>query len=347
MEALQGSDLDIKSSRDALSTRGFLDTGNYGLNWAISGRFLRGYPLGHTCEIFGDPGTGKSFLITRALSMVQEQGGVAMLDDTEGAYNLEWIDTLGVNPDHLGYKRSRTVKDHLAVAQAFIKAYADLKLEVPGVLSCDSLALLSTTHELEVGLDKRDMTKAAELKGFFRIVGGELFEIPAVYLCANHTIAQIGGYGQSRTTPGGGGPKFQASVRLDLRAISKIKSEGQFTGVICRIIVAKNRIVAPWKEASLAIPFYKPLSRYSGLIPILLQLNLLGVHGQFLTFEGEKIPIKVYKAKDNFLRQDESAEELLESFPDLLKRCDAVLALRDKSGDPWSGATLSDVPSDE
>ena len=205
--ALGDQGLSVKSARDALAVTGWLDSGNYALNWAISGRLLRGYPLGHCVEAFGDPGTGKSFLLARALGMAQQQGGVAMLDDTEGAYNLEWIGTLGVDADRLAYKRSRTVKDHLEVATAFVKAYKSLGLTVPGVLAADSLAQLSTEHELATRLDKKDMSKAAELKAFFRIMAGDLADLPVVYIAANHTIANIGNFFQSRTTPGGGGSR--------------------------------------------------------------------------------------------------------------------------------------------
>ena len=341
LKALAGQDLEVKSARNALSSQGYLDTGNYALNWAIAGYFDGGYPLGHSTEIFGDPGTGKSFLISRAIAEVQSRQGVALLDDSEGAYNLEWIHTLGVNSEALGYISSHTVKDHLKAARAFIDAYKKLGLSGLGVLACDSLALLSTAHELEVGLDKRDMTKAQELKTFFRIVAKQLYDLPVVYLCTSHAIANIGGWGSSRTTSGGSGPKYQASIRLDLRAAAKIKQGADITGVVARAVVAKNRVVAPWKEVKLAIPFYRPISRASGLIPLLIKLGFLGTSGQFLTLEGKKLPIKTYKSK--MLEQDRSAEKLLEDHPDLLERCNDVLAERMAEGNPWKGAKLGDL----
>ena len=85
LKALKATKLEVKSARDALQVKGWLDTGNYALNWAVSGRFGRGYPLGHSCEIFGDQGTGKSFLVARAMAMAQARNGVALIDDTEGA----------------------------------------------------------------------------------------------------------------------------------------------------------------------------------------------------------------------------------------------------------------------
>lgn len=323
--ALSKSGLEVSSAADALQVKGWLDSGNYALNWAMSGRLLRGYPLGHTVEIFGDPSTGKSFLVARALAMVQAAGGVALLDDTEGAYNLEHAQTLGVDVKRLAYRRSRTVKEHLDTALGFIAAYEDLGLSVPGVLACDSLAQLSTEHELESKLDKRDMTKAAELKAFFRIVSGDLFKIPAVYISTNHTIANIGNLFQTRTTPGGGGPKFQASIRLDMRATSKIKAAVDYVGTICRVVVEKNKIVAPWKEVRLALPFDRPISRASGLIPLLVALGVLVETGTHVEYNGTRVG-KAYKTKDLFLEQDETGEALLDQFPEVLDETDARLA---------------------
>lgn len=336
LEAVNSKDLEVTSARDALQISGWLDSGSYALNWAMSGRFLRGYPLGATVEIFGDPSTGKSFLVTRALAQAQAQGGVALLDDTEGAYNLEWIGTLGVNADALAYRRSRTVNDHLKTTRQFVGAVRDLIrgkgsdiFQGPAVLACDSLSLLTTEHELEVGLDKRSLDKARELKAFFRIVGGEIVDLPVTHIATSHAIAKIGGFGSSRTTSGGGGPKYQAGIRLDLRAVSKIKKGTQYSGVIVRVVVAKNRVVAPWKEARLAIPFYRPISPLSGLIPTAIDAGVLKPSGQNgLTFQGSDIKAQHFKTKSLFLKQDQEAEKLLVEIPDFLEQADEMLADR-------------------
>lgn len=327
LESLQATGLTVQSARDALQVKGWLDTGCYALNWALSGRLLRGYPLGHTGELFGDPGTGKSFLIARAIAMVQRMGGVALLDDTECAYNAEHAVKLGVNVDALAHRSSRTVKEHLATAQAFVKAFK--KTDLPaGVLACDSLSQLSTDHELKEQLNKRDMTKAAELKAFYRIIGGDLFNLPVVHLATSHTIANIGNPFQSRTTSGGGGPKFTSTFRIDLRATSKIRAGtgagAEIIGVICRAVVEKNRLVAPWKEVRLAIPFNQPISKASGLIPLLQSLGVVEEAGSFLLYDGQKLG-RAYKTKDRILEQDEVGERMLDQYPQILEEVDRGL----------------------
>lgn len=331
LTALQNQGLNVASASDVAVVPGWLDTGNYALNWAISGRLQRGYPMGHTIEIFGDPSTGKSFLITLAIVRAQAQKGVVLLDDTEGAYNLDWIERLGVNTKHLGYEHSDTVKDHLDLAMGFVAAYTSLsekgKVKGPGLLICDSLAELSTQHELEVQLEKKDMSKAAELKAFFRIFGGKLHGTQMVHLSTNHVIANIGNMWDKRTTSGGGGPKYQSSVRLDLRGASKLKADnGEYIGVRTRVFVDKNRITTPWREVYLSIPFYQPISRASGLIPVLLQLGFLTEDGHMLRYRGKKLGLRTYKDRKKLLRQDEEAEKLLDKVPELLDEVDEELA---------------------
>lgn len=326
LAALGAQKLEVKSASDGIQARGYLDTGNYALNWAISGALQGGYPLGHTVEIFGDPATGKSFLCDRAIAMIQQAGGVALLDDVERARNLPHMAELGIDTSALAYYHSRTVADHLKVAKAFVGAYRSLTGNGPGLLVCDSLSQLSTTHELEVGLDKRDMTRASELKAFFRIMGSELADIPSVHISTSHVIAAVGNLFNPRTTPGGGGPKYQASVRIDLRGISKIKSGAEHVGVICTAFIDKNRIIAPWRSVKLAIPFGQPISRASGLVRLLLELGVLGEQGQFLTYQGQRLALRTHKSKDSFLKQDESGEALLDQIPELLDEVDSLLS---------------------
>lgn len=326
MKALSGTGLQVKSARDALQIKGYLDSGNYALNWAVSGKLLGGYPLGHCGEIFGDPGTGKSFLAARAVAMAQQAGGVALLDDTEGAYNDERAANIGIDVDTLALvdPRSRTVKQHLKATQAFVAAVRESKPPL-AIEVLDSLAQLSTEHEMETQLDKKDMSKAGELKAFYRIVAGDLFDLPVVHLATNHVIAAIGNMYQTRTTGGGGGPKYMTSWRLDMRAVSKIRQGTEVVGVICRAVVDKNRFVAPWKEVRLAIPFNQPISKASGLVPLLIGLGLIEERGHFLWKDGQKLG-RNYKTKERMLAQDESGEQILDSFPEILEEADKAIA---------------------
>lgn len=326
-DALAEQKLEVTTAADAAQVVGWLDTGCYALNWAITGRFLQGYPLGHVVEIFGNPSTGKSFLVGRAMAMAQEQGGVVLLDDTEQAYNFDWMETIGINTKNVAYETSHTVEEHFDVAVGFCKAYAALQKKHklgPGLLAIDSLAEISTKHEMESEFDTVDMTKAKELKRFFRRLNPHLQQ-PILYLATNHIIANIGNMWQKETTGGGGGPKYKSSVRIKLAATSKIKVGPDYVGTWCRAVVDKNRLAPPWKEVRIAIPFYQPISRASGLVPVLVQLGVLEKHGQFLRYKSERVGRAYDEKVANALKIDDMGEQLLDIAPEILEETDAML----------------------
>ncbi len=320
-------DIKVHSAREAAEVVGWLHTGNYALNWAVSGRFLRGWPLGHAVEVYGDPSTGKSYLIQNAIKQAQHAGGVAMLDDTEGALNREQAEvTLQINTDRLGYVRSNTIGEHQQTVLAYAQAIEDLKIESPSVLACDSLALLATQRELDNPLQK-DMQREQDIKRLFRVTGNRLSALPVVYLIANHKISLMGQvWGKESDSSGGKGTKYQASIRLDLRTPSKLKDgAGNFTGVIITAFAEKNRLTTPWRKVQFAIPFYQPIRDCSGLLPLLVQLGILQQDGRTLLLRGEDTGITYSKDKQKFLRNDDSAEALLGKYPELLEEVDAWL----------------------
>ena len=83
---------DITKSIDGLGI-GFNDptdwisTGNYALNYLISGDFYKGIPLGKVTVLAGESGSGKSFIASgNVVRHAQEQGIFVVLIDSENAY---------------------------------------------------------------------------------------------------------------------------------------------------------------------------------------------------------------------------------------------------------------------
>lgn len=332
-KALQKHGLEgVTSAADGAKVSGWLHSGNFALNWAMSGKFLRGYPLGHVVEAFGDPSTGKSFLIARVIAEALNLGGVALLDDTERAFNPVWSAmALGVDTQRLAYPTpsSQTVQDHLSTVQAYAKAVREVGITKPCVLALDSLALLSTVHEMEHP-EKADMTRAKEIKKLFRIMGQELSSLPVLYIITNHTIANIGDIWNPRTTGGGGGVKFQASIRIDLRTPKKLKVGKDYVGVMVRAFIDKNRFAPPWRSANIIIPFHSAIRPHSGLLEVLYATKVVvhnGKRGGSLLYKGEDTGIDAQAPENqapDFVKWDEAAGALLEKYPNLLTEADAI-----------------------
>lgn len=344
--ALQKVGLEVDYATRSAEVKGWLHSGNYTLNYAMSGRFLRGYPLGHTTEIFGDNSTGKSLLMARALAEAQVAGGVALLDDVEGALNLDWATQIGVDVDALAHVRSTTVHQHSMLMQKLMTVF-DKEEVTLAAIGLDSIAALTTEHEMET-LEKntKDMQRAQEIHKLFRTVGAVLKRHVVAYIVANHKIAPMSMFTKADST-GGGGPKYYSSVRLDLRTPKQLKDARQdAVGVVITAVVFKTRFTPPWKKIEMVIPFYQPISAYSGLLPELERLEIIGVRGSDgrISVDGTLTELKATK---NPINNDSVAAELIAAYPDLLERADAMLAERERTVRAMVWDEDSGNPSDE
>ena len=333
--------LSLQTAEDAITVHGWLSTGNYALNWAVSDRFAaRGWPLGCVVELFGDESTGKTFLLLRAVTEAQRSGGLAVFDDVEGRLSKDWARRrLGVDTGSLLYTCSETVEEHYELLDGVLEQYEKHGEDRPLLALLDSIGQLSTVHEMETPFKTRDMTKAYQLRKLFRMMKSRLQGLPVVYIATNHVYAKIGAspWESKKESTGGGGFKYQSSLRLSMRTPKKVKGDGDLAGIIIRMVVEKNSVAIPYRETSMMIPFDRPINPHSGLIAKLLDLGYLGTTSKHtLTWEGEDTGIPAHKTQSNeaFLKQDESAIALLTAYPDLLTKVDADLERRETGKAP-------------
>ena len=161
---------DITKSIEGLSI-GFNDptdwisTGNYALNYLISGDFNKGVPLGKVTVFAGESGAGKSFICSGNLVRhAQEQGIFVVLVDSENALDEAWLHALGVSTDdNKLLKLNMAMIDEVGkTISMFVKDYKALpETDRPKVLFViDSLGMLLTptdVNQFEAGDMKGDM----------------------------------------------------------------------------------------------------------------------------------------------------------------------------------------------
>ena len=106
----------------------WISTGNYALNYLISGDFNRGVPLGKVTVLAGESGSGKSFLASGNLPC-QLHCIISrwILIDTENALDQSWLEALGVDTDEKKLLRlSLSMVDDVAkTVSDFMKGYKD------------------------------------------------------------------------------------------------------------------------------------------------------------------------------------------------------------------------------
>lgn len=246
------------------------------------------------------------------------QDGLILYDDIEKAVDYEWAeDQLGVKLDNTFLctsmqgdlisaltaeavdsfrKRHPEAKKELAKLvkegwdtseiawHAFLRIRAlcdfpplkDKKL----LFVLDSIAALPSEYEVHYQGSRVDRgQRAKELKQSLRMSTVLVFRKKAVVLMTNHLIS--GDDSMMESSSGGGGPKYHSDVRVEFSRIQRIKEEGKKRpiGVTLRAYAAKTRHNSPFRTASIDLLWDKPIPKYQGLIPVLVDDGFLKQHG--------------------------------------------------------------------
>ena len=141
----------------------WVSTGNYALNYLISGDFNKGIPLGKVTVFAGESGAGKSYICSgNIVKHAQEQGVFVVLIDSENALDEDWLKALGVDTsDEKLLKLNMAMIDDVAkTVNDFMGEYrAMAEEERPKVLFViDSLGMLLTPTDV-------DQFQKGDLKG--------------------------------------------------------------------------------------------------------------------------------------------------------------------------------------
>lgn len=259
----------------------FVSTGNLALDWCISDKFVGGgLPIGRVVEIFGPPSSGKSLIVNGIMGRIQRAGGIAILDDVEESCSTDFMRKTGclVDPDCFVRMANKTVEQHFKAIDSQIKYLRGAGFDKPICIVLDSLAATSTRHEIEAGLDKVDMTRAAKIKSGLRQIGGELAKQKVLYIILNHVIDNIGvqypsKLNPAKSSPGGGGPKFHASIRIELSTRKLIEDNGLVKGVLTRFTVVKNKLTAPFRACEAQIMLDKGVDPMGGMFDTLCRMG--------------------------------------------------------------------------
>jgi recombination protein RecA len=304
----------------------FLSTGNPAVNYAFSGRADGGFPVGRLSELAGENSTGKSLLAQHALVETQKKDGIAILVDTESAFNHIWYNTLGGDYDSVIHY----IPDYIEQSYQFVKEIV-LKIrekdkDVPITVVYDSIAALPSKYEFEGDMEKHDMGKRAIAHGKgVRLITGLTKKQNITFIAINQYRATMAMFGPEKDTTGGKAWKYNTSLRVDMKRaqIIKEKVEGlgeRTVGIKGKLKVMKNRMYKPFSEAEFDIYFDRGIDPVSGLFTVLTEE---GVITPRINEETGKISKGWWTYKDKHFQQSKF-EEVLEEYPELLGGHDQI-----------------------
>ena len=139
----------------------WISTGNYALNYLISGDFHKGVPLGKVTVFAGESGAGKSYICSgNIVKAAQDQGIFVVLIDSENALDESWLHALDVDTseEKLLKLNMSMIDDVAKTLSTFITDYKTMDEEDrPKVLFVvDSLGMLLTPTDIDQ-FNKGDM----------------------------------------------------------------------------------------------------------------------------------------------------------------------------------------------
>lgn len=291
----------ITKSIDGISV-GFSDptdwvsTGNYALNYLISGAFDKGVPLGKVTVFAGESGSGKSFICSGNLVRnAQEQGIYPILIDSENALDEAWLHALNVDTseDKMLKLNMAMIDDVAKVISDFVKEYKTLpETERPKVLFIiDSLGMLLTptdVNQFESGDMKGDMgRKPKALAALVRNCVNMFGSLNIGMVVTNHTYASQDMFDPDDKISGGQGFIYASSIVVAMRKLKLKEDEdgnkvSEVKGIRAACKIMKTRYNKPFESVQVKIPYETGMNPYSGLVDMFEEKGILKKDGNRL-----------------------------------------------------------------
>ena len=280
----------------------WVGTGNYALNYLISGDFFKGVPLGKVTVFAGESGAGKSYICSgNIIRHAQEQGIYVILIDSENALDEAWLHALGVDTseDKLLKLNMAMIDDVARTISEFMKEYKVMDAaERPKVMFViDSLGMLLTPtdiNQFEAGEMKGDMgRKPKALTSLVRNCVNMFGSYNVGLVCTNHTYASQDMFDPDDKISGGQGFIYASSIVVAMKKLKlKTDEDGNKTTTVngirsaCKIM--KTRYSKPFESVQVEIPYTTGMKPTSGLVDLFEDKGILTKSGNKLQYISKK-----------------------------------------------------------
>lgn len=288
----------------------WISTGNFALNYLVSGDFNKGIPLGKVTVFAGESGAGKSYICSgNIVKAAQDQGIFVVLIDSENALDETWLQALNVDTDEKKLlKLNMSMVDDVAkTVSTFMEDYKAMAEEDrPKVLFViDSLGMLLTPTDVDQ-FNKGDMKgdmgrKPKALTSLVRNCVNMFGSHNVGLVATNHTYASQDMFDPDDKISGGQGFIYASSIVVAMRKLKLKEDEdgnkiSEVKGIRAACKVMKTRYAKPFEGVQVKIPYETGMNPYSGLVDLFEKKGILSKDGNRLKYVDSKgIEVKEYR----------------------------------------------------
>ena len=276
----------------------WISTGNFALNYLLSGDFRKGIPLGKVSVFAGESGAGKSYIVSgNIVKYAQAQGIFVVLIDTENALDESWLQALGVDtsPEKILKLNMAMIDDVAKTVSTFMSDLRDMAEEDrPKVLFVvDSLGMLMSPTEVnqfDAGDMKGDFGRKAKALKALVTNCVNMFGSYNVGMCVtNHTYASQDMFDPDDKISGGSGFVYASSMVVAMKKLKLKEDEdgnkiSEVKGIRAACKIMKTRYAKPFESVQVKIPYETGMNPYSGLVDMFEGKGLLSKEGNSLKY---------------------------------------------------------------
>jgi hypothetical protein len=254
------------------------------LNIALSGKVNGGLESGVTM-IAGESKRFKTLfgLIMMSKFLKKYKNAVAIIYDTEFGSQKKYFDMVDLDTSRVIHIPITCVENLKTEVVKQLDTLTKIKEDSKGkditkvFMFIDSIGNMASRKEINdaiAGKEVADMTRAKQLKSFFRIVTStvKLLNIPLV--CINHTYKDQGSFIPSDVVSGGQGAYLAANT-IFIVGRKQSKESNELKGYDFIINIEKSRKVREKSKLPITVYFEDGIHTYSGLADLAVELGII------------------------------------------------------------------------
>jgi len=292
------------------------------VNVALGGTLDSGVTSGLTV-IAGESRTFKSNLALTCVStyLNKHKDGVCLFYDSEFGTNPEYMTAHGIPTERVIHVPITNLEE---LKFDIVKKLDEIKKTDKVIIFVDSIGNLASLKEVNDADDAKsvaDMSRAKQMKSFFRIVTPTLILRDIPLLAINHVYMEQSLYPKAILS-GGTGIMLSANTVFIITR-SQEKDGKELSGWNFTINIEKSRTVIEKSKLKFTVLFDGGISKYSGLLELAVESGhvkkpTIGWYSKVDTTTGE-IEEKKYRAKDTNNKEFWSSVLGDKSFYDYVK----------------------------